>query len=404
MKSATMKFFKKMDAGVTALKKATTKDPKADHVVASDGATPAVIDEVAVEATPEVETDRVYIWEVDTDEGWAPWTPGVPFVGATNESVSFSNRGFPMEATFHSADGGMQLNLKTNRQRQLRRIGAELGTDQIFIWEIESDDGFVPWTPGVPFVGAPDETMSFSSRGFSMEATFRSANVGVQVNMETKKERQLRRAAGQILDSHEFVLNTFDAPTFCNCCAAFLWGVQDQGCRCRACSQARCTACSEKDDVNHEGCVTRTVSVAAGGAVFVPSPTCVAGSEAGVAAPSSSTDPVAAVVALPTVAAAAPPAGVGAIATPSRGVVATATPMVVAQGILPVAVATAAVAPGSSKDPAAAVVALLAATSVAPPAGVGAIDTQVVVATATPMVNAPGILPATPIFGPFTNG
>jgi len=334
-------------------KKATTTDPKADHVVASEGPTPAVltpavIDEVAPEATPKVETDLVYIWEVETDQGWAAWTPGVPFVGAPDEKISFSNRGFPMEATFRSADGGVQINLKTNRQRELRRIGAKLGADQIFIWELETDDGWVPWTPGVPFVGAPDETISFSNKGFSMEATFRSANIGVQVNLETKKERQLRRFAGQVLDSHEFVLNTFDAATWCHSCAAFLWGVKDQGYCCRACSQALCTACSEKYDVKEKGCETRTVSVAAGAAAFVPLPTGVAGSDAGVAAPGSSTDLAAAVVALPAATVVAPPAATAVAPPAGVGFVAIATPMVSAPGILPVAVATRMVtAPGS---------------------------------------------------------
>lgn len=59
-------------------------------------------------------------WEVETDAGWQPWAPGVPFRGNAGEAVAFRRGGHAYTATFDGA-GGVQRNLATSRRRRLRR-------------------------------------------------------------------------------------------------------------------------------------------------------------------------------------------------------------------------------------------------------------------------------------------
>eukprot|EP00931_Biecheleriopsis_adriatica_P092821 TRINITY_DN66599_c0_g1_i1.p1 TRINITY_DN66599_c0_g1~~TRINITY_DN66599_c0_g1_i1.p1 ORF type:complete len:490 (+),score=91.58 TRINITY_DN66599_c0_g1_i1:81-1550(+) len=60
-------------------------------------------------------------WEVETDCGWEPWTPGVPFEVAPGAEVTYSRDWFKYKATFLTPLRGIQVNLSTKRRRPLRR-------------------------------------------------------------------------------------------------------------------------------------------------------------------------------------------------------------------------------------------------------------------------------------------
>lgn len=117
-------------------------------------------------------------------------------------------------------------------------------------WEVQTDAGWVPWRPGVPFVAVPHSSITFTMNGFPMRASFLTSESGIQVNTQTGRQRPLRRVktsgAMPAADvQHEFQTWTFAEPTWCKRCNIFLWGLWDQGHRCRFCCEPRCGACLE---------------------------------------------------------------------------------------------------------------------------------------------------------------
>lgn len=60
-------------------------------------------------------------WEVQTENGWAPFRPRVPFHGQTGERVSFQLGRFAYDVSFQNDRAGIQTNVSTGRQRALRR-------------------------------------------------------------------------------------------------------------------------------------------------------------------------------------------------------------------------------------------------------------------------------------------
>ncbi|XP_062381828.1 protein kinase C delta type-like [Sardina pilchardus] len=48
------------------------------------------------------------------------------------------------------------------------------------------------------------------------------------------------------IKSHEFLRTSFRTPTFCSVCRNFVWGLTKQGYRCRQCSAAIHTKCTDK--------------------------------------------------------------------------------------------------------------------------------------------------------------
>jgi len=59
-------------------------------------------------------------WFMATDAGLVPWE--WPVAVMEGHKMSFSRNGFPMQATFFSADSGAQVNLRTQRVRKLCRL------------------------------------------------------------------------------------------------------------------------------------------------------------------------------------------------------------------------------------------------------------------------------------------
>lgn len=49
------------------------------------------------------------------------------------------------------------------------------------------------------------------------------------------------------LHGHSFDLMTFDKPKYCDDCGAFLWGVKEQGFHCRTCQRIVCHDCAHTD-------------------------------------------------------------------------------------------------------------------------------------------------------------
>jgi len=139
-------------------------------------------------------------WEILLDDGWAPWYPEcLEFSEARieGESVRFNflhpDRQMDwykrweerFEAELHPCERtGFQKNPKTGFQRQLRRIGS---------WELQTDNGWEPWHPGVAFNGAAGERVEWSHRKYNYEARFESDVGGVQTNKSTGRTRPLRQ-------------------------------------------------------------------------------------------------------------------------------------------------------------------------------------------------------------------
>lgn len=130
-------------------------------------------------------------WEVETDDGWFPWTPGggVTFIGEAGETVEFTSRGFPYKAYFESNRFGVQTNLRTGKKRRLRNAAKE-ETDGT--WEVQTDTGWADWVPGVPFNGSPGERINYTLGKFEYLAVFEVNGSGTQTNLRTQKQRRLR--------------------------------------------------------------------------------------------------------------------------------------------------------------------------------------------------------------------
>jgi len=135
-------------------------------------------------------------WEVQTDSGWAPWTPGVAFTAEAGSEVTFTVGRFTYTGSFVNATNGFQTNTATGKKRMLRpvSIGFE-GT-----WEIQTDTGWAPWTPAdAPFTGMPGEVVEYQLGRFTYQARFEAGGSGSQTNTTTNKTRPLRfkPASGQ---------------------------------------------------------------------------------------------------------------------------------------------------------------------------------------------------------------
>lgn len=67
------------------------------------------------------------IWQVSTDQGWQPWDPRVPFTGQPGEVIGYSlwSHRQPYEARFYEGGVGVQLNVTSGIQRNLRRKDAD---------------------------------------------------------------------------------------------------------------------------------------------------------------------------------------------------------------------------------------------------------------------------------------
>eukprot|EP00933_Yihiella_yeosuensis_P052079 TRINITY_DN5006_c0_g1_i2.p1 TRINITY_DN5006_c0_g1~~TRINITY_DN5006_c0_g1_i2.p1 ORF type:complete len:489 (-),score=132.90 TRINITY_DN5006_c0_g1_i2:219-1685(-) len=59
-------------------------------------------------------------WEVETDDGWKPFTPEKDFHGKPGEEIHFQHGSFSYRATFETLCNGFQENLKTGKRRKLR--------------------------------------------------------------------------------------------------------------------------------------------------------------------------------------------------------------------------------------------------------------------------------------------
>jgi uncharacterized membrane protein len=64
-------------------------------------------------------------WEIYTDQGWMPFAPGVLFGGFAGEEVHYKFGSIEYTAKFDSETSGVQTNLKTFKQRALRRYDSE---------------------------------------------------------------------------------------------------------------------------------------------------------------------------------------------------------------------------------------------------------------------------------------
>lgn len=60
-------------------------------------------------------------------------------------------------------------------------------------WEVRTDQGWMPWAPGAEFTGAAGEEVEYTLGRFRYKAVFDSTSSGRQINLQTNKERILRR-------------------------------------------------------------------------------------------------------------------------------------------------------------------------------------------------------------------
>jgi hypothetical protein len=155
------------------------RGPAADAV--SPPASPA-----AVTPRPPAPVALAAQWEVQTDAGWAPWTPGVEFRGEVGEQITYTLGRFTYNASVLSPGCGVQVNASTGKQRALRCMAFQR------VWEVETDQGWTVWKPGITFSGEPGEVVQYTLGRFQYTATFNSTTSGFQTNTATGKSRAIR--------------------------------------------------------------------------------------------------------------------------------------------------------------------------------------------------------------------
>jgi hypothetical protein len=131
-------------------------------------------------------------WEVETDQGWLPWSPTVDFVGRPGERIQYRQNSFEYHAIFTSDSEGTQTNVATGKQRRVRRVQVIKPWEMRGVWEVETDQGWTEWSPGVPVRGMPGEEIGYTLGRFPYTATFSVGGVGIQKNTQTGKQRNLR--------------------------------------------------------------------------------------------------------------------------------------------------------------------------------------------------------------------
>jgi len=79
--------------------------------------------------------DKAPLWEVETDLGWNPFTPGVFFKGCAGEEIRYTHGEHQYRAVFTTDIAGTQTNLASGATRKLRRprSGSIKGADHVKI-------------------------------------------------------------------------------------------------------------------------------------------------------------------------------------------------------------------------------------------------------------------------------
>mmetsp|Transcript_165528 Transcript_165528/g.293131 ORF Transcript_165528/g.293131 Transcript_165528/m.293131 type:complete len:560 (-) Transcript_165528:74-1753(-) len=80
-------------------------------------------EEANLKLTKQLKEEKPVVrWEVRTDAGWMPWGPGVHFHGEPGEEVVFTLGTCTYKARFESTSSGIQTNVRTGKQRELRIV------------------------------------------------------------------------------------------------------------------------------------------------------------------------------------------------------------------------------------------------------------------------------------------
>lgn len=109
--------------------------------------------------------------------GYLPMT-GMPTTG-TQASV-------PVEPQVHAPSPPVETRMRPHSPPTTPR-------QLVAKWEVHTDQGWMPWAPGVQFTAAPGAVTDYSMGRFKYQAVFSSEATGVQINLHTNKERALRR-------------------------------------------------------------------------------------------------------------------------------------------------------------------------------------------------------------------